>query len=190
MKWVLLIYLKAVALNFEIMIDALLSFMTGVVSGVVASILILLFVHNIKPNIQVSNKILRQNLKAKKIYGLKLINYGRTRAYDLKVMFWWVNYTFVNGKKMPVYAKMKQGNSHLNERPYLEARKNEITDGEMIFTLDDLEKFWEEGHDLQVIITSRHAITQTLSTTECLFTKSSICDELFYSDGVLDGCEQ
>jgi hypothetical protein len=172
------------------MIDALLSFVTGVVSGVVASILVLLFVHNIKPRIQVNNKILRQDLKAKRIYGLKLNNFGRTRAYDLKVMFWWVDYTFVKGKKMPVYKKMEMGNSHLNERPFLEARKKDNTDGEMIFTLVDLEKFWEEGHDLQVIITSRHAITQTLSTTECLFTKSSICDELFYSDNVLDECEQ
>lgn len=154
-------------------------FFVGVISGIVSSIIVLIYTYKKRSKINLSKKILRQGLSGRLIYGFEITNHG-VLAYDLKIEFWWVDYTWLNGKKLPLYKKMDGGNDWRNEYPLLRPKKNGIDDGGFTFLLYDLENNWKKGRDLQVVFTSRHPDTQLTSLIDHIYTKSDIVDTDFF----------
>lgn len=151
--------------------DYILAIIIGILSSFLASIIFLLFLTRVRPNIVISDKIAK-SISSKTnntVYIIKVVNKTGRSIIDIKAELHLINLVIMPGGILKNTQKITLKNSELMEIAKIDLKDKEADLGDYRFiTYEDIEEIWDNNKFLRFKISAK----DSLSGFSRVFTKN------------------
>lgn len=145
------------------MIDYLLAIIIGVLSSFVASLIFLIFLTRIRPNIIISDKIAKntESITGDVTYKIKLINKTPRSIMNVKAQLKLVSLTAMPGGIIEENITIPLKINEIMEIPKFDLKDKNAEYAYRLTTIENIEKLWED--DAQSFLRFKISATDSLS---------------------------
>jgi hypothetical protein len=132
----------------------------SIITGFIGSLLVVLYLYRLRPNIEISKYISERVIDGKTRYGFKMINRSSYPVLDVRIVLELVSPISVPGGHVYSATKIELVNGH-----FFVVKKFDRSDKDADFafrvgTFEDIRSIWTgEGQYLRISIVGRHALS-------------------------------